>query len=170
MAYAMQKSPLEKGARGGCKITQKKYNPLKSPFVKGDLTMNTLNHVYIVHPVKLFIKTKRVVCHRAMKLFGMGNGILPLLKDMDAVIIGFIRNEFTFHKIGHVRVYLITPDFIGDDNVIYQCDVVFEPLSCTIDGTKLFRRLLLKDDINLVNWGNGRTIIGTMRIFQEFLV
>lgn len=87
----MQKSPLEtRGLGGGCKITQKKDNPLKSPFVKGDLTMNTLNHVYIVHPVKLFIKTKRVVCYRAVKLLSMGNGVLSLLKYVDAVIIGFI--------------------------------------------------------------------------------
>ncbi len=87
----MQKSPLEKGSRGGCKITQKKYNPLKSPFVnQGDLTMNTLNHVYIVHPVKLFIKTKRIVCHRAVKFLGVGEGVLTLLKYVDAVVVGFI--------------------------------------------------------------------------------
>jgi len=84
----------------------------------------------------------------------MGNGVLSLLKYVDAVIVGFVCNEFAFHEIGHVRVDLIAPDFIGDDNVIYQCDVVFEPLSCAIDGTKLFGRFVFKDDVNLINWGN----------------
>jgi len=34
----MQKSPLEKGGKGGCKIIPEKTQPPESPFVKGDLT------------------------------------------------------------------------------------------------------------------------------------
>ena len=40
MTYAMQKSPLEKGARG-CKIDPEKTQPPKSPFVKGNLKGQT---------------------------------------------------------------------------------------------------------------------------------
>ena len=101
--------------------------------------MKISNHVNLVHPVFLFINDKRVICHRAVKFFSMGNSVLSLLKYVDAVIVGLVCNEFAFHKISHVRVDLIAPDFIGDDNVIYQCDVVFEPLNCAIDGTKLLR-------------------------------
>ena len=65
---------------------QQKNNPL--PY-RGT-NKEYLNHVYIVHPVKLFIKTKRIVCHRAVKFLGMGEGVLTLLKYVDAVIVGFI--------------------------------------------------------------------------------
>jgi hypothetical protein len=40
--------------------------------------------------VILFIKTKRVVCHRAVKFLRVGKGVLSLLKYVDAVVIGFI--------------------------------------------------------------------------------
>jgi len=35
MTHAMQKSPLEKGAKGGCKIIPEKHNPLFPPLLRG---------------------------------------------------------------------------------------------------------------------------------------
>jgi hypothetical protein len=114
--------------------------------------------------------SKRVIHHLSVKLFYVSKGILPLLKDVDAIIVGFVCNEFALHKIRHIRVNLVTANFIRNDYMVNKSCVLLEPLSCTVDGTKLFRQLLLNDNINLVNWGDWRAIIGTMRIFQEFLV
>ena len=114
--------------------------------------------------------SKRVIHHLSVKFFCMSKRILSLLEDVDTVIIGFICDQLTFHKIGHIRINFVATNFIRNYNVVNKPCVLFEPLSCTIDGTKPFRRFVFKDNVNLINWGNRRTIVSTMRIFQEFLV
>ena len=39
------------------------------------------------------------------------------------VAAGFVGDKFAFHKIGHVRVYLVASDLVGDDGVAYRTGV-----------------------------------------------
>ena len=73
--------------------------------------------------IPLFINRKGVVDRCSVKSFRVGNGVPALLEDVDAVAVGLVGYEFAFHKIGHVRVYLVAPDLVGDDGVAYRTGV-----------------------------------------------
>lgn len=119
---------------------------------------------------KSILDHKWIINHGSMKFFRVRKRILPALKDMDSVIVGFICNKFAFYKARHRGIDFCSMDFISNENMVDRLDIVIEPPTRTIEGTKFFDRMVFEHHFDFIYLCNKRTIIGAPCLFQVFLV